>query len=229
MDNMRIYNQCREVPPEAQKAITGGRLKGMTDINPMWRIKKLTEMFGPCGIGWYYTQPEYQFVPGNDGEVACIAQTSLVYRDDNGWSQPIPGSGGAMYVAKETKGLYTDDEAPKKALTDALSVACKALGIGADVYFAKDRTKYDKRQQDPSPKQETSHTPESKPEPKQEYPKRLATVQQIEFIEAYADDATYNAAREAFGEGFVKMSYIQADKLIARIKTNGGYENAATV
>ena len=25
-----------------------------TDINPMWRSKKLTEIFGPAGIGWYY-------------------------------------------------------------------------------------------------------------------------------------------------------------------------------
>jgi hypothetical protein len=29
------------------------------------------------------------------------------------------------------------------ALTDAISVACKALGMGADVYFEKDRTKYE--------------------------------------------------------------------------------------
>ena len=54
MDNMRIYNAVREVPPEAQKPIAGGRLKGMTDINPMWRLKRLTEMFGPCGLGWRY-------------------------------------------------------------------------------------------------------------------------------------------------------------------------------
>ena len=46
-DNMRIYNAVREVPKEARKPITAGRLKGMTDINPMWRIKKLTELFGP--------------------------------------------------------------------------------------------------------------------------------------------------------------------------------------
>lgn len=28
------------------------------------------------------------------------------------------------------------------AYTDALSVACKALGIGADIYWSKDKTKY---------------------------------------------------------------------------------------
>jgi hypothetical protein len=29
------------------------------------------------------------------------------------------------------------------ALTDAISVACKALGMSADIYFNKDRSKYD--------------------------------------------------------------------------------------
>ena len=56
MDKMglELYNKVRSVPIEAQKKIGGGRLKGMTDINPMWRIKKLTEEFGVCGFGWYY-------------------------------------------------------------------------------------------------------------------------------------------------------------------------------
>ena len=52
MDNLEIYNSLRQVPQNAQKPIQAGRLKGMTDINPMWRIKALTEQFGPCGIGW---------------------------------------------------------------------------------------------------------------------------------------------------------------------------------
>ena len=50
MDNMTLYQLLRKVPDEAKKPIQAGRLKGMTDINPMWRIKKLTETFGPCGI-----------------------------------------------------------------------------------------------------------------------------------------------------------------------------------
>ena len=52
-DKLRFYNATAEVPREATKPITAGRLKGMTDINPMWRIKKLTELFGPCGFGWW--------------------------------------------------------------------------------------------------------------------------------------------------------------------------------
>lgn len=141
-NNMAIYEAARAVPKEALKPIQAGRLKGMTDINPMWRIKKLTELFGPCGIGWCYTEPKIEFVPGESPEIMCIAHTELQIKFCGEWSNAIPGVGGARYVTQEKNGVYTDDEAPKKALTDALSVACKALGIGADVYFAKDRTKY---------------------------------------------------------------------------------------
>lgn len=144
MDNLRIYNAVRAVPPEAQKKITGGRLNGMTDINPMWRIKVLTELFGPCGEGWTVTEKRRDFVPGANGEVAVLVDIDLIYRGPDGqWADPVHGTGGSMFVAKERNGLYTDDEAVKKAYTDAISVACKALGVGADVYWDKDKTKYD--------------------------------------------------------------------------------------
>lgn len=61
MDKMSIYNSAREVPKEAQKPITGGRLNGMTDISPMWRVKKMTELFGPAGIGWRFDPPGSRF------------------------------------------------------------------------------------------------------------------------------------------------------------------------
>ena len=70
--------------------------------------------------------------------------------EKNEWSAPIPGVGGSMLIATEKDGKRTDDEAYKKAYTDAQSVACKALGIGADVYWEKDPTKYD-RPTAPSP------------------------------------------------------------------------------
>ena len=47
MDNMNLYEAFRAVPKDAQKTIGAGKLKGFTDINPMWRIKLLTETFGP--------------------------------------------------------------------------------------------------------------------------------------------------------------------------------------
>ena len=35
MGNLELYQQFRTVPDNAQRAITGGRLKGKTEINPM--------------------------------------------------------------------------------------------------------------------------------------------------------------------------------------------------
>ena len=144
MDNLKIYNTVREVPPEAKKNIAGGRLKGMTDINPMWRIKKLTEVFGVCGIGWKYEIVDrwIETAMAKD-EITANVIINLYIKTENGeWSEPIPGIGGSMLVASETKGLYVNDECYKMALTDAISVACKALGMGADVYWNKDTTKY---------------------------------------------------------------------------------------
>ena len=43
LENLEIYSKVRQVPTNAQKNITAGRLKGMTDINPQWRIEKLDE------------------------------------------------------------------------------------------------------------------------------------------------------------------------------------------
>lgn len=151
MDNLKYYNMGRQVPQEAKKIIGGGRLKGMTDINPMWRIKKLTEMFGPCGIGWKYEITK-EWIEKNGDEQAAFIAINLYIKDDGQWSDAIPGIGGSMFVTKEKAGLYTSDECFKMALTDALSVSCKALGIAADVYFDKDKSKYDAKE-DEAPKE----------------------------------------------------------------------------
>ena len=142
MENLDIYDRVRAVPPEAQKTIGAGKLKGMTDINPMWRIKKLTEVFGPCGIGWY-TEITRQWLEPGAGKVAAFCNINLYVKFSGEWSKPIPGTGGASFVNIFKGSPEMSDEAYKMAYTDAISVACKALGFAADVYWDKDRTKYD--------------------------------------------------------------------------------------
>ena len=141
MDNMKIYNAVRSVPKEAQKAFNNGKFSG-TDINPMWRIKVLTEQFGPAGLGWYTDQVIYEDKVVA-GETLTICRLNLYVNYDGKWSQPIHGIGGNR-TSRKTRSGDTDvsDEAEKMAYTDAISVACKALGIGADIYFEKDKTKY---------------------------------------------------------------------------------------
>lgn len=134
-ENMKIFNSVKKVPQEAKKLITGGRLKGMTDIKPMWRIEKLTEMFGPCGIGWKTKILNKEIIDVSNGEKIVTIDIHLFIKQNGEWSEPIEGIGGNKLITKESNGLYNSDEAFKMAYTDALSVACKSLGMGAEVYW----------------------------------------------------------------------------------------------
>lgn len=148
MENLEFYNKLRQVPAEAIKTINAGRLKGMSDINPMWRIKAMTEAFGMCGFGWKYeVTKQWQEAFGQVVKTFC--NINLYVKVDGEWSEPIPGTGGSSFVSIEKTGVYVSDEANKMALTDALSVAMKALGVAADVYYAKDATKYSPKEQQP--------------------------------------------------------------------------------
>ena len=162
-ENLTIYNQFKQVPDIAKKTIAGGKLSGFTDINPMWRIKRLTEIFGPCGIAWKAPIVEKWAETGANGEVIANVKIQLFIKYNGEWSEPIDGIGGSMLINTEKSKLTTNDEAYKMAYTDAISVACKMLGGGADVYFEKDRTKYDIEGDGTTPK--TQNTPKPKAEP----------------------------------------------------------------
>lgn len=148
---MSIYEMFRSVPKEAQKTIGAGKLKGFTDINPMWRIKMLTEAFGPCGLGWYVEILDQWSETYGDNQTAAFVKVALRYRIEpmkGEWSAPVVGIGGSILFGKGV-GDGINDEAYKMAYTDAISIACKNLGMCADIYYDKDkatsdnRTKYD--------------------------------------------------------------------------------------
>jgi hypothetical protein len=141
-DNMNIYKRYSQPPITAMKTIQAGRLKGMTDINPMWRIQSLTEAFGPCGIGWYYEVADTRREDAEDGTSAIFVSVNLYIKMDGEWSKPIHGTGGAMLIASEKNGLRLSDEAAKMAETDALGICCKNLGFGADVWWSAGRSKF---------------------------------------------------------------------------------------
>ena len=126
----------------------------MTDIKPIWRIEKLTEAFGPCGIGWKTQITNKEILEGASGEKIAIVDIELYIRVDGQWSDAIVGTGGSSFIAKESKGLYTSDECFKMAYTDALSVACRSLGFGADIYYGENsKTKYDSNKTASAPTQ----------------------------------------------------------------------------
>ena len=99
MENLRIYEKVKDVPENAKKPIGAGRLKGKTDINPMWRIKVLTETFGPCGLGWKYIVTDKRIIEGANGEQSAFVDIELYYKHDGEWSEAVTGTGGRSFVA----------------------------------------------------------------------------------------------------------------------------------
>lgn len=207
-DNMRIYNQSRAVPPEARKSFDNGRFSG-TDINPMWRIKKLTELYGPCGIGWYTDVLNERSERLTEDTVIAVVDLNLYVKDGGEWSKPIYGTGGNTLVSRSRNGLLASDEGYKMAYTDALSVACKALGIGADVYFGNDKTKYTAAQKSDEPMQKVV-----KPRPRIE----MATQDQIDYIADHATPEQLESCMTAYGMNCERMPYNIAVKLVAKLK-----------
>ena len=75
------------------------------------------------------------------GTKALFVDIALKYKDPETqqWSEEIHGTGGNVLVRHENRsGLYLNDDAYKMAISDAISNACKLLGLGADVYFEND-------------------------------------------------------------------------------------------
>lgn len=150
MSNTELWDKLGKTDPKHTKSFQrAGGFKG-TAIKPMWAYRKLTEEFGPCGTGWGVGEPTFQVVHGDNKEV-------LVFCHVNGWymrdeqQRTVWGVGGdkvVSYVRANEKynrpeRWDNDDEAFKKAYTDALTNAFKLIGVGADVHMGLfDDSKY---------------------------------------------------------------------------------------
>lgn len=126
-------------PAHTKKFKRSGGFEG-TAIKPMWSYRRMTEEFGPCGKGWGINQPKFDVVPATEGEVLVYCTVSVWYETHD---QMAFGVGGDKVVGKNKFGLSTDDEAFKKAYTDAVTNALKMIGVGADVHMGMfDDSKY---------------------------------------------------------------------------------------
>ena len=136
------YNAVKTVPQSALKIIDFGKLKGKYDISPQWRWEILTEVYGMCGVGWYFDIVDTeQVLVEATGETMLYVKVNLYIKDGDEWSKPIPGYGGDFLIQKDKNGYHGNDEAFKMAVTDALGTAAKMIGVGADVYRGLQDTK----------------------------------------------------------------------------------------
>tara|TARA_R110002020_G_scaffold250031_1_gene464153 strand:- start:6 stop:818 length:813 start_codon:yes stop_codon:yes gene_type:complete len=127
---MSIWDKvCKTDPRHTKKVSQRG---GFTAIDAHYQVQMATQEFGAVGTGWGY-DCEYEF---HDGAVICLLV--FWYSTDGKQSRFGPIAGCSDF---NTKRLDTD--APKKAMTDALTKALSHLGFNADVFLGKfDDNKY---------------------------------------------------------------------------------------
>ncbi|TDE17680.1 hypothetical protein [Dyadobacter psychrotolerans] len=173
---MRIWDLVSKTDPKHTKPFKrSGGFSG-TAIKPIYSVETMTKQFGPVGFGWGYTKPEYVTHSGPDNQLVVYCTIGVWYKDGDLKSEAFYGVGGDFVVVKQSSGLRADDEAYKKAFTDAMGNAFKHLGLSADVHMGQfDGSKY---------------MDEPKPEPKVEplLPERKAFI--IETINSAKDVAT---------------------------------------
>lgn len=139
MTNTDIWAALGKTDPRHTKPFKrAGGFSG-TALKPIWIIKRLTEQFGPVGVGWGIGAPSFQTVDAA-GEVLVYCTVACWHgKPDN----VFYGVGGDKVLTKRQSGMFADDEAFKKAFTDAVGNAFKFLGVGADIHMGQfDDSKY---------------------------------------------------------------------------------------
>jgi len=138
--NRKFWDKLKTTDPRSTKAMNKGWGK-LTTIDPQWQIMRMTETFGPIGWGWKH---ENKFVYTDK---LVFAEVTIYWRDEDtiNPTKTLTNSFGPISSVQslfKTNGKL-DDEAPKKAMTDAMTKAFSHLGLCADVFMGKfDSSKY---------------------------------------------------------------------------------------
>ena len=144
--NRKIWDKVKHTNPRWTKPF-GKFGKPLTAIDPMYQVMVMTDTFGPVGKGWNY-KVSYTYTPTlvfAEVSVAHNKTAQVKLLEKNGiteeyWDYYGPVS-SVQALTKKNGGL--DDEAPKKAMTDALTKAFSHLGVSADVFLGMfDNSKY---------------------------------------------------------------------------------------
>lgn len=141
-DNLALWNAVEKTPHNQTKAITGKSYKG-TSPKPHYLIHKATETFGPCGIGWGFIIADERIEDGAGGTRMSIARVRVWFKWD-GERGEVEHIGGTQFSGLRADGkAFTDEDAPKKSVTDALIKALSMIGFAGDIFMGRyDDSKY---------------------------------------------------------------------------------------
>lgn len=198
--HMQLWDSVQRTDPNYTKQFTrGGGFKG-TSTNATYLAKRATETFGPCGLGWGITVLDEQLIEGHplieNGVVVGHARIHRVHAKlwyvRDGVRGEIEQFGQTEMVGKNSRGYFTDEEAPKKSLTDAMTKCLSLLGFAADIHLGL----YDDNKYVAELRQEFAQEPEPQPEPppKRDLGPRLSIAQHTTAMKTAGDETALKRA-----------------------------------
>jgi hypothetical protein len=143
METMALWNRVCKTDPHQVKPITGKQYSGNSP-KPYYIVQRLTEEFGPCGIGWGFTILNERMERLTEHDVLHVAVVRFWYMqgDKRGELEHI-GQTMAAYQKKDGSKMIIDEDAPKKSITDALIKCASHLGFAGDIFSGRwDDSKY---------------------------------------------------------------------------------------
>lgn len=159
---LSVWNAVCTTDPRYTKQFTrGGGFSG-TAINHTYLVREATKLWGPIGHLWKVEIVQQGLMPGApllqdetgpDGVIVprVVGNEQIhfvhirlhypVFMENDAGEKIHTGTGAVEHFGQTTfvgtnkRGYFTDEEAPKKSLTDAIGKALSMLGFCADVYL----------------------------------------------------------------------------------------------
>lgn len=144
-DNMKLWNAVSKTDPAHTKHVN--QRGGFTAIAAHSQIMSATEQFGPIGIGWGYECG------------APVLHDKFIMIPVTIWHGSRENTFGPIFGCAEMMGNRPDSDAPKKAMTDAITKGLSHLGFNADVFlgmfddnkYVQERAREAEREKAPQP------------------------------------------------------------------------------
>lgn len=213
MTNMQIWDQVEKSDIDHTKAVPYGSFK-FTAIDAQSQLKRATEIFGPCGLGWGTRHETFEPIVVDPADPHY---TLLKYQAQFFWK--LGDQEGCFDIASDielfekSKNEWRRTTDPvKKCRTDAVTKALSWLGFNADVFLGKfEDQKYMKQLQE-----------EKQIEKKQQAAgSALASADKLETIQRLAGQVGLAGAefaqylREKHSTTWSKLTLATAEKVIA--------------
>lgn len=164
--NLDFWEKVCQTDEKFTQSFTNARGVNLTAIDPMYRIRTLTEQFGPCGIGWGVRNEKFDTVhfPPEKSHYDLLTYHAEFWYLLEGDIHIIPIASDVPFFEYDgvNQKWYRTQDPVKSVKTDALTKGISWLGFQADTYMGRFDAHPAGDEKKETPDQETAPPPTKK-------------------------------------------------------------------